>query len=689
MSTGGVYTGMIDETTAHRELIEQYAAEGWKLLRLHPETKRPVGEEWQKRPGLTQQQAAAVVGRGLPIGAQAGEVSRWLSCVDNDTETAVKLAPHFLPKTLTSGKRGIPSHYVYYAEGLGYTKFTTLEDHELIAVKASSNGRGHQFVIPPSVHPEKGPYEWIGGFDAGRIARVDADELLRSVRLLAAAALIAENLPDKNRHDYSLALSGFLLRGGVELETVQRLLRAAWWAQDAPQEGIEAAARNASDTAEKLARGEPVTGGRKLEERLPGMPRKLARFLALDNTTDHDGEVSEEDEEVNSLLAGRVDLGKAISQGIDPPEELEPDILLKGKIHHLFGPSESGKTIVSLWLIKRRIEARQYVVFFDAENGPRTIAERLKQMGADPDLVKEYLIYLPFPTLNLSAQIRRDFYAMLDRVKPVLIVFDSWASFLSAAGLSENENAEIEHWDNALTKHAKRRDIASVIVDHVPHDQDRSRGGARKKEVADVQWRVKKTKEFNRDAVGEVLLINDKDREGWLPGSVKFSVGGSFGKLICQRSSGTIEDADDGELLATDRKVLAVLCEEFGAKGASASEWQRAADARGVPRSSFYRSRAKLVSDTVRPSERVRLENETYFPPDEPDLRGGGETSENRKDKPNSPRSHEVSNRSHETNETGRVGEVSPVSPPYKGETVRPTAETYIPPDDLPLRGVF
>jgi AAA domain len=388
--------------------------------------------------------------------------------------------------------------------------------------------------------------------------------------------------------------------------------------------------------------------------------RKIARSAArydaaetLRGAASSDASDDGADREANPLLAGRVDMGRAISQGIDPPPELEPDVLLEGKIHHLFGPSESGKTIIGLWLVKRRVEARQYVIVFDAENGPRTIAERLKQMGADPGLVGEYLIYLPFPDLTLGERRRQDFYDLLDAIKPVMILFDSWASFLSAAGLSENENAEIEHWDNALTKKAKQRGIASVILDHVPHDADRSRGGARKKEVADVQWRVKKTLDFNRDSVGEVLLINHKDREGWLPPTATFSVGGRFGKLICERSAGTVEDPYEvGGLTGAERTVLDTLKEEFPLTGARMAEWQRATHARDVSRASHYRAVKKLVSLEVSRSHRVRLVNETYFPPDDTEPPQNDDTSKTRTDKPDSPRSHEVSNRSHETNET-------------------------------------
>jgi Bifunctional DNA primase/polymerase, N-terminal/AAA domain len=653
------------------ELIGQYLEEGLKLLKLRPETKRPVGKEWQHKPGLTLDQALGALKKGYHLGTQVGEVSGWIACVDNDAPEAVKLAQHFLPPTLTAGKGGIPSHYVYYVPGMGYSAFSDIDQDRLIDVKASNNGRGHQFVVAPSIHPEKGPYEWIGGFDPASIERVDPAELREAVGNLAASALVARHLPARGRHDYSLPLAGYLLRNGLDEITTTRILRGAWWCQDAPREGQEAVGRNVADTAVKLKRGEPVKGGRTLEELVPGMPRKLADFLQLHDATEDEGE------ETNPLLAGRVDLGAAMSRGIDPPDELEPDILLSGKIHHLFGPSESGKTIIALWMVKRRIEARERVVLFDAENGPRTISERLKQMGVDPKLVSEYLIYLPFPDLTLGERGRQDFYSMLDRVKPVLIIFDSWASFLSSAGFSENENSEIEHWDNAITKKAKDRGIASAILDHTPHDLDRSRGGARKKEVADVQWQVKKTQDFDRDCVGEVLLIQHKDREGWLPPTVKFSVGGSLGELICARSAGTFEDASGADgMTPRERKVLDTLCEEFALTGARQAEWQRATNARGVSRMTHYRAVKKLVSPEVSSAHRVRRVNDTYYPPERPDPPDSDDTPENPVGKPDSARYHEVSVGYHDTSDTPAEEEVSPVSPPYKGETVIPPADT-------------
>jgi hypothetical protein len=71
----------------------------------------------------------------------------------------------------------------------------------------------------------------------------------------------------------------------------------------------------------------------------------------------------------NPLPAGRVRLGKAMENGVEPPEELEPEILLKGKVHQVFAAAGFGKTMLELWLAKRAIERGETVIYLDDENG--------------------------------------------------------------------------------------------------------------------------------------------------------------------------------------------------------------------------------------------------------------------------------------------------------------------------------
>jgi MerR HTH family regulatory protein len=96
------------------------------------------------------------------------------------------------------------------------------------------------------VHPSGERYLWHS--EAGlEIAHVEAAELKRRLRELATATLIARHLPEirdaatnegGGRHDYAMALSGFMLRSGrLDEKTTLKILMAAWDAKGWPDEG--------------------------------------------------------------------------------------------------------------------------------------------------------------------------------------------------------------------------------------------------------------------------------------------------------------------------------------------------------------------------------------------------------------------------------------------------------------------
>ena len=140
-------------------------------------------------------------------------------------------------------------------------------------------------VVAPSVHREKGPYHFVGGYNPAAIAEVGKDELRKRLSMLAATALIARHLPPAKeeggggRHDLALALAGYMLRNGEDAGDVERILVSAWELRRPPRQGVKDARKSVPDTASRLARNEPATGGRRLEELIPGMPAKIADFL--------------------------------------------------------------------------------------------------------------------------------------------------------------------------------------------------------------------------------------------------------------------------------------------------------------------------------------------------------------------------------------------------------------------------
>jgi P4 family phage/plasmid primase-like protien len=282
-------TSSVHQEAASRqtELLNAYDAAGLRLVPLRREDKKPLGNEWQTRP-ITRDEIERNLERGGGVGVQAGECSGWVCAADLDCEEARKLAPEFLLDTLTSGKASEPhpSHYVYISEGAGYKQFKDTNLKELIALKASNNGAGHQFVVEPSVHEVKGPYKWTGGFNPSRITRISPEELEHRLGRLAAATLIAKYFPPLGgRHEYRMMVAGFLLRNGESVESAREIMRPALEVAGANRDGLRDLDEVLEDTADKLRRGEPVKGGASLRKSVEYLPSRIAGALGWDRTT--------------------------------------------------------------------------------------------------------------------------------------------------------------------------------------------------------------------------------------------------------------------------------------------------------------------------------------------------------------------------------------------------------------------
>jgi putative DNA primase/helicase len=238
---------------------------------------------------------------GQNIGIITGEASDWLVTVDLDRPEAVALAGRFLEPTLTSGRESVPDgHWWYFSPGLEHREFEGIPKTASEGTILELRSTDHQTVVEPSVHPSGERYRWSrSGLEP---LEVDAGELTAAGRRLAAAALIACHLPESKergggggRYHYALALAGYLLRHEEAPESVEKLLKAAWDARGwhgierhrrSSYAGIERAVR---DTAEKIRRGDPTTGGRTLEGMVQGLPRKIADFLGWEQFTLREG----------------------------------------------------------------------------------------------------------------------------------------------------------------------------------------------------------------------------------------------------------------------------------------------------------------------------------------------------------------------------------------------------------------
>jgi hypothetical protein len=230
------------------------------------------------------------------------------------------------------------------------------------------------------------------------------------------------------------------------------------------------------------------------------------------------------------IIEGLVtNMGDVIRLGVDPPEELLPDILLEAKAHNIYAPGGVGKTWVLVWLAKELLAQEKRVAVFDLENGLRTYAERLEEIGTDVDALNERFAYGAFPSLEPGK-----YAQFLDEWKPDIVMFDSWIGFLAADGRDENVSNDISAWADGYSKPALRRGVAVLVLDHVPHDVERERGSSRKRDEMDVVWKLTKVGDFDRDKTATLSMSRQKDREGWLPEKLTFEIGGDPMKgLLC------------------------------------------------------------------------------------------------------------------------------------------------------------
>jgi P4 family phage/plasmid primase-like protien len=279
---------------------ERYIERGWAPVPIPRGKKGPQLAGWQKL-RLTAGDIPRHFTNGQNVGIITGEASGWLVTVDLDCPEAVALAGRFLPPTLTSGRESVPDgHWWYICRGLEHREFEGIPKTTSEGTILELRSTDHQTVVEPSVHPSGERYRWSrSGLEPVEIA---AEELTEAGGHLAAAALIACHLPEHaerggggGRYHYALTLAGYLLRHGLDRETVEALLKAAWDAKGwhgiererrSSYAGIERAIR---DTAEKLRRGDPTTGGRTLEGMVQGLPRKLADFLGWERFSLREG----------------------------------------------------------------------------------------------------------------------------------------------------------------------------------------------------------------------------------------------------------------------------------------------------------------------------------------------------------------------------------------------------------------
>src|SRR5215212_4112588 len=263
--TSGPYTNIwkgwyiINSPTSTPNVVKGYIRRGLAPIPIPPRSKNPNRKKWQEE-RWTAEDVARLWNNGQNVGILCGSPSRGGVDVDCDCPEAVRLAPMFLVPTLKGGRDTVPcSHWWYTAPGCRSMTLKDVDGRTILELRAD----GRQSVVYPSLHPAGDTYRWYTD-SSEKMVRVEAEDLEHRVRLLYIAAMIARHMPPiGGRHDYALALAGFLLRNErLGEEDVRRVMVAAWSLfEDVTKEAMRDVENAVKTTAERLEKKQPVRGG--------------------------------------------------------------------------------------------------------------------------------------------------------------------------------------------------------------------------------------------------------------------------------------------------------------------------------------------------------------------------------------------------------------------------------------------
>ncbi len=282
-------------TEARRKVARSLISRGAAVIPVPAGEKSPGRRGWENL-RISPDEVDSYWTNGQNIGLLTGEPSGWLVDIDLDSEEVVKLAGRFLPPTLTGGRKERPhSHWWYRCKGIESRDFEDTDRSKLMELRST----GRQTIVAPSVHPSGDEYVWHR--ESGLpVEDMEAEELEGCLQELATASLVARHLPKHRqhggggRHDYALALSGFLLRPGrLDQSRALKILRAAWEIGDYPndsdrREALRSLEGVVSDTARNLEVGDKVSGGPTLDGMCPGMVKQLCNYWSWGRRTDNE-----------------------------------------------------------------------------------------------------------------------------------------------------------------------------------------------------------------------------------------------------------------------------------------------------------------------------------------------------------------------------------------------------------------
>jgi len=195
-------------------------------------------------------------------------------------------------------------------------------------------------------------------------------------------------------------------------------------------------------------------------------------------------------------------------------------LIYPGKIHSIYGESESGKSFVMQHFAAVEIMAGRKVLYIDFEDSPGEIVHRLKLFGATPEQIRSGFTYVqPMESLG-TIKAQAAFMGLLKGEYSLCVVDGFTTAMNMIAPSTGSPESQVAQFMAALPRKIVRRTKAAVItVDHVVKAKD-SRGrfavGSQEKinQVTGAAYAIEVERMIAPGNRGELVVRVTKDRIG-------------------------------------------------------------------------------------------------------------------------------------------------------------------------------
>jgi hypothetical protein len=478
----------------------------------HDATTDPavIREWWTKNPN-------AGIG-GQMVGKVGIDFDPW----NGSRETVARWKAEGRKLTLTrwhASGRGQGDHLIYEVDETLAARLNNQKPGKGVDLKA---GPGGYLVLPPSLHPDGGPYrvvcplapqpldEWVV-----ELALADSEpggnHSKRKHRGLGTALREFPTLGAGSRHNPLIEVAGYYAKRIEHRDGFIETMRAANELLAEPYRGAELEdelGRAVGIWEQEQAKGN-IEDAKELE--------RIKRNIRLHQEAQRQVAAEQSGSDPDAEWAP-TDLAEVLEQPAVLPERFGlTKALYRGKVHWLQGEPESGKSVLVYGEAAHLIAQGETVVVFDEEAGQADVADKLRALGASTEDVRERLVYFDPEGRDLlrhAGRVRR----LVTSRRPALVVLDSAGAFLALSGLDENHGPDFTRFIvRVLLPLAHDLDAAVVGIDHLTKKDTEgryARGSGEKLAKVDVAYRVSAPEPFSRQATGTVMLECTKDRAG-------------------------------------------------------------------------------------------------------------------------------------------------------------------------------